>query len=256
MDPRNRPAPRRRRIAYRIVAITVGVCALAAPPRLAPWGEFLSPIGAAYAVDPPQQKDAADSATKGVPSASRSAQDMQAIRELLERQPAGYEYRRMLLDRERKAEALERALERKERELLTLQRDIEEKLRRLEGVRQELETRYGSGGLTAVAKKAEAARQAEIDEAAKRFRAIGPDAAAQLMLEMDMESATVLLRNLRAENVGQIFDAMAGLIETGTDADREKMEKMGKIWERLLTPGRPVETAAVAQQDSALPAAR
>ena len=256
MNPKNRRAGHGRRATYTIVALTFGFCVLALPNRFALWRDLLSPVGAAYAVDESQQKDAADSATKGVPSASGSAENMEAIRKLLERQPVGWEYRRLLLDRERKAEARERALERKERELVTLQRDIEEKLRRLDNVRRQLETKYGSGGLTAAAKKAEAARQVEIAEAAKRFRAIGPEAAAQLMLEMDMESATVLLRNLRAEGVGLIFDSMAELTQAGTDADREKMSKMGGIWERLLNPGRPVETAAVADQGGALPPAR
>ncbi|MFW6286885.1 MAG: hypothetical protein ACOC29_02990, partial [Candidatus Sumerlaeota bacterium] len=102
-------------------------------------------------------------------------------------------------------------------------------------------------------KKAEEERQEEIADAVRRFKAMGPEAAARILLQMDLESGTTVVRQLSTLSVGGIFDAMVEEVAAaGTESEQQaKHEKMAQLWERLVNPERKTGIPQLDQPGSA-----
>ncbi len=230
--------PKGRNLFYSIVAIGVIALGAALFPRLFPARDFFSPIGIVHASESEQQKDREGPAKTGA-----SASDgTEAFRELVGKLATDKEFLSALAARIRKVEERERELDRREKDLSLLQIDIMSKLQELEKIRGDLKAM--TDRIDADAKKTDKLREQQISDAVRNFKALGPEAAAESMLQMDLESGVIILRQLTGQTVGGIFDAMVEIVNAGGTDSELKKEKMAQLWEYLVNPGKPFPEVA------------
>ncbi len=214
-------------------------------------GVFVSPAGITYAIDDDRQKESEDVATAGDGSTEPSHEAMEAFADLVDDQPVyDQEFVERLEKREKEVVRREQELARREEELRRLENDILQKLKRLETAREEVSAMTTE--IDRRLKRAEEDRLAEIADAVKRFKSMGPEAAARILLQMDLESGATVVRQLSTSSVGGIFDAMVEEVAAaGTDSEKQaKQEKMAQLWERLVNPDTKTGIPQIDQQQN------
>jgi flagellar motility protein MotE (MotC chaperone) len=212
---------------------------------------FWAGSGIAYAIEDDRQKESEDVATAREGSTEPSQKAMEAFADLVDGQPVyDQEFVERLEKREKEVVRREQELARREEELRRLESDILQKLKRLETARVEVEAMTTE--IDRRLKRAEEDRLSEIADAVKRFKSMGPEAAARILLQMDLESGATIVRQLSTSSVGGIFDAMVEEVAaTGTDSEKQaKQEKMAQLWERLVNPERKTGIPQIDKQQN------
>lgn len=230
MSARKNPVSGKKVVLYSVAAIgVIAAFAWVASALMSSGGRF-SAIGSVHAKESGQSKDREGPAqTEG-----KTPEGKEAFREILEKLPLDEEFLRTLKAREDGIAKREREVARREKELELLQIAITGNLEQMEQMRRDLKAMTDK--IDAAARKADKDREQKISDAIKRFQTMAPETAAEALLQMDLESGTAVLRQLRT-GVGEIFDAMVEIADGGTDSK----EKMAKLWEHLMNPEKPFE---------------
>jgi flagellar motility protein MotE (MotC chaperone) len=196
-----------------------------------PWGGFgITPASYAQQQKGEKRPASSDGASKDIEARKEG---MESLGKLAAEQVTP-EFLRTLETRRLGLQEKEKELDRRETQLRLLQRDIEEKLQRLENARTELE---------AMTAEVDASRLKDLGKAVQRFSAMKPDAAAEVLSQMELASVASILGKMEPEKAGSILDAMVKAVKAQSATDPKgsvaKLEALGKLGETLVFSKKP-----------------